>query len=83
MLQVLDAVEGAVANSDNLKALSDRALSVLDILCAYSEELGQLQRCRAVVGRFQDHLLVSGAERVARGSKVLLTPSTVSVSSLW
>ncbi len=72
MLQVLDAVEGAVANSDNLRALSDRSLSVLDILCAYSEELGQLERCRAVVGRFQDHLGVSAVYSVARTSKLLV-----------
>ncbi|KAG2441974.1 hypothetical protein HYH02_009768 [Chlamydomonas schloesseri] len=57
VLQVLDAVESAVANSENLKALCDRALSVLDVLRAYAAELGELQRCRAVVSRFHDHLL--------------------------
>ncbi|GLC33902.1 hypothetical protein PLESTB_000816200 [Pleodorina starrii] len=56
VVRVLEAVESAMANPENLQALRDRALSVLDIMVAYSEELARIESCRAIVSRFQDHL---------------------------
>ncbi|KAG2486242.1 hypothetical protein HYH03_015067 [Edaphochlamys debaryana] len=52
LLEVLNAVDGAVTNAANLVTLRDRAVSVLDILAAYAAELGQLQQCKRVIGDY-------------------------------
>lgn len=58
-----------MANAANLRQLAERALTVMDVLQAYAEQLRGLQRrrrqdgdrgdgCRKIVSRFQDHLRV-------------------------
>ncbi|KAG2489758.1 hypothetical protein HYH03_011710 [Edaphochlamys debaryana] len=57
VLQLLDLVEGAMANSANLVALRDRALALLDVLLAYSRELlREERRYKQAVDDFQEVL---------------------------
>lgn len=58
LLLVLDAMDSAVANADNLAALRDRALAVLDVMAVYADQLRGLQRYKEVVGRYRDVLQV-------------------------
>ncbi|KAG2434945.1 hypothetical protein HYH02_012141 [Chlamydomonas schloesseri] len=88
ILQVLDAVEGAVANAAKLRQLADRALTVMDVLRAYAEQLRELQRqhqrsergnsCRKIVSRFSDHLrgILAYAEYAGRNCLVRLLTSS-------
>ncbi|PNH01923.1 Kinesin light chain, partial [Tetrabaena socialis] len=56
LLKVLDTVDAALVNNDNLKGLCERALAFLDLLEAYAEELTRLRRYKEVVCTYRDHL---------------------------
>ncbi|KXZ45100.1 hypothetical protein GPECTOR_58g549 [Gonium pectorale] len=51
-LVVLNLVDTAMANADNLQQLQDRALAFLDILDAYHTTLLQIEKYKGVVGEY-------------------------------